>query len=90
MIAVTLALPRSQRLIYFFMKNHPLDYYTTAVNSAEGVLLYVTRVMLFKVNSVLKTLFSAFYYINTSVLLENIPLLKFIKTTFGTRVIHFP
>ena len=31
-----------------------------------------------------------FYYIDTSVLLENIPLLKFIKTTFGTRVVYFP
>ena len=32
----------------------------------------------------------AFYYIDTSVLLENIPLVKFIKTTFGTRVVYFP
>ena len=30
------------------------------------------------------------YYIDTSVLLENIPLLKFIKTTSGTRVVYFP
>ena len=30
------------------------------------------------------------YYIDTSVLLENIPLVKFIKTTFGTRVVYFP
>ena len=28
--------------------------------------------------------FALFYYIDTSVLLENIPLVKFIKTTSGT------
>ena len=31
-----------------------------------------------------------FYYIDTSVLLENILLVKFIKTTSGTRVVYFP
>ena len=31
-----------------------------------------------------------FYYIDTSVLLENIPLVQFIKTTSGTRVVYFP
>jgi len=30
-----------------------------------------------------------FYYIDTSVLLENTPLVKFIKTTSGTRVVYF-
>ena len=30
------------------------------------------------------------YYIETSVLLENILLVKFIKTTSGTRVVYFP
>ena len=30
------------------------------------------------------------YYIDTSVLLENMPLVKFIKTTSGTRVAYFP
>ena len=34
--------------------------------------------------------FIFFYYIDTSVLLENMPLGKFIKTTFGTRVVYFP
>ena len=34
--------------------------------------------------------FIEFYYIDRSVLLENIPLVKFIKTTSGTRVIYFP
>ena len=31
--------------------------------------------------------FIYFYYLDTSVLLENIPLVKFIKTTSGTRVV---
>ena len=35
-------------------------------------------------------LFIIFYYIDTSVILENIPLVKFIKTTSGTRVVYFP
>ena len=30
------------------------------------------------------------YYIETSVLLKNIPLVKLIKTTSGTRVVYFP
>ena len=34
--------------------------------------------------------FILLYYIDTSVLLENIPLVKFIKTTSGTRVVYFP
>ena len=35
-------------------------------------------------------IFSGFYYTDTSVLLENIPLVKFTKTTSGTRVVYFP
>ena len=31
-----------------------------------------------------------FYYTDTSFLLENIPLVKFIKTTSGTLVVYFP
>ena len=30
------------------------------------------------------------YFIDMSVLVENIPLVKFIKTTSGTRVVYFP
>ena len=30
------------------------------------------------------------YYIDTDVLLKNIPLVKFIKNTSGTRVVYFP
>ena len=33
---------------------------------------------------------SSFYYIDTSVLLDNIQLVKFIKTTSGARVVYFP
>ena len=35
-------------------------------------------------------IYISIYYIDTSVLLENIPLVKFIKTTSGTRVVYFP
>ena len=35
-------------------------------------------------------LFIPFYYIDTSVLLENIPLVIFIKITSTTRVVYFP
>ena len=35
-----------------------------------------------------KAVFMSVYYIDTSVLLENIPLVKFIKTTSGTRVVY--
>ena len=31
-----------------------------------------------------------YYYIDTSVLLENMPPVKFIKTTSGARVVYFP
>lgn len=34
--------------------------------------------------------YNLFYYIDTNILLENIPLIKFIKATFGTRVVYFP
>ena len=34
--------------------------------------------------------FICLYYIDTSVLLKNIPLVKFIKTTSRTRVVYFP
>ena len=30
------------------------------------------------------------YYIDTDVLLKNIPLVKFIKNTSGSRVVYFP
>ena len=34
--------------------------------------------------------FGKFYYIDTSVLLENLTLVKFITTTSGTRLVYFP
>ena len=39
---------------------------------------------------ILQGLCIPYYYIDTSVLLENIPLVKFIKTTSGTRAVYFP
>ena len=33
---------------------------------------------------------SSFYYVNTSVLLENIQFVKFIKTTSWARLVYFP
>ena len=44
----------------------------------------------YKLRFVAGPLISIIYYIDTSVLLENIPLVKFIKTTSGTRVVYFP
>ena len=41
-------------------------------------------------NFIANTLYILFYDIDTSVLLENIPLIKFIKTTSETRVVYFP
>ena len=38
--------------------------------------------------NLVKAVFMSVYYIDTSVLLENIPLVKFIKTTSGTRVVY--
>ena len=38
--------------------------------------------------NILNKQFFYYYYIDTSVLLENIPLVKFIKTTSGTRVVY--
>ena len=40
--------------------------------------------------SLITDIYISIYYIDTSVLLENIPLVKFIKTTSGTRVVYFP
>ena len=40
-------------------------------------------------NFIANTLYILFYYIDTSVLLENIPLIKFIKTTSETREFIF-
>ena len=42
-----------------------------------------------KITPYLKIIFIFFYHIDTSVLVENIPLIKFIKTTSGTRVVIF-
>ena len=62
---------------------------TCSVNSwgnedvSEGLSLVLGSLLGFIINIII-------YYIDTSVLLENIPLVKFIKTTSGTRVVYFP
>ena len=50
---------------------------------SEGLSLVLGSLLDFIINIII-------YYIDTSVLLENIPLVKFIKTTSGTRVVYFP
>ena len=50
---------------------------------SEGLSLVLGSLLGFIINI-------SIYYIDTSVLLENIPLVKFIKTTSGTRVVYFP
>ena len=47
-----------------------------------GIIKFYPLLLLCQVN--------IFYYIDTNVLLENIPLVNFIKTTSGTRVVYFP
>ena len=50
---------------------------------SEGLSLVLGSLLGFIINI-------SIYYIDTSVLLENITLVKFIKTTSGTRVVYFP
>ena len=50
---------------------------------------HVCHVSMF-VSTFISTLHMYMYYIETSVLLENIPLIKFVKNTSGTRVVYFP
>ena len=50
---------------------------------SEGLSLVLGSLLGFIINI-------SIYYIDTSVLLENIPLVKFIKTTSVTRVVYFP
>ena len=50
---------------------------------SEGLSLVLGSLLGFIINI-------SIYYIDTSVLLENIPLVKFIKTTSGTQVVYFP
>ena len=59
-------------------------YFLVGAAGAGGVAAKVVRFILR-----CSVIFS-FYYIDTSVLLENISLVKFIKTTSGTWVVYFP
>ena len=65
----------------------------TYSKECRGVCLFFffSRVTLTLEVSALSIKYSTtFDYIDTSVLLENIALVKFIKTTSGTRVVYFP
>ena len=66
-----------------------LQLLMTALLGSNYILRSDTGIKGHKILGYYKT-FSTLYYIDTSVLLENIPLVKFIKTTSGTRVVYFP
>ena len=57
--------------------------------SVSALQLAPNETVRHKKTSYLKIIFIFFYYIDTRVLVENIPLVKFIKTTSGTRVVLF-
>ena len=59
---------------------YPEEHITTCYDSNPGFKLCTKKLYRYQRS----------YYIDTSVLLENIPLVKFIKTTSGTRVVYFP
>ena len=56
-------------------------YFDISIPLVSNITLIVA-----KTNS----LYTALCYIDTSVLLENIPLVKFMKATSGTRAAYFP
>ena len=66
-----------------------LQLLMTVIPGSNYVLRSNTGIKSHKILGYDKT-FSTLYYIDTSVLLENIPLVKFIKTTSGTRVVYLP
>ena len=67
-----------------------LAYFTVLFisNACHQSLLFSPSLLLFFKPKIV--FFYTTYKIYTSVLLENIPLVKFIKTTSGTRVVYFP
>ena len=66
-------------------KDH-YGYYTRVYHILTGS----KRLSLHIINQRISKFINGFYYIDTSVLLENISLVKFIKTTSETRVVYFP
>ena len=74
-------------------------YHVLQVTNLFSVMTPFLRLLFWLIQIVVLHYFNIFkgeslirfiYYIDTSVLLENIPLEKFTKTTSGTRVVYFP
>ena len=70
------------------IKRQRAYYYSVCLNnySCDCLTTYITNE---KSNKAMHILVNSIYYIDTGVLLKNIPLVKFIKTTSGTRVVYF-
>ena len=71
----------------YLVKNDRKQGFTEGKNVVISAQKYVKVV---QCNGEKEFIFSGFYYTDTSVLLENIPLVKFTKTPSGTRVVYFP
>ena len=73
-------------ILYFVQKKPNLHF---MVNSTSSHYVLLGHWLIFHSYGIVQWIIW-YYYIDTSVLLENIPLVKFIKTTSGTRVVYFP
>ena len=81
----------SYKIYLFFSSLSDFDSFGWHVHLSYGVCRLRARVQLKTLSSLLKRHWIIFvYYIDTGVLLKNIPLVKFIKTTSGIRVVYFP
>ena len=56
----------------------------------HAVYIYLYKIDVVLCSDINACVYIYIYYIDTGVLLKNIPLVKFIKTTSGTRVVYFP
>ena len=75
--------------LLFFQFNIYCARFHAPGSSACGYKTSNPIVSLILLSTPLYTRIAHFYYIDTSFLLENMPLVKFIKTTSGTRVVIF-
>ena len=73
-------------ILYFAQKKPNLHF---MVNSTSSHYVLLGHWPIFHSYSIVQWII-CYYYIDTSVLLENIPLIKFIKTTSRTWVVYFP
>ena len=73
-------------IFYFSQKKPNLPFMVNSTSSHYVLLGYWP---IFHSYSIVQWII-CYYYIDTSVLLENIPLIKFIKTTSRTWVVYFP